>query len=172
MNPVRSTGRARGTTRDAAGRRVTLFDPGIDWLVGNRDRIDEATADRVMRELNGEVRASRRVILGGIAFVGLLAAAALIALGIDIAIEGRAALRDALGSLVLTGPAVTMMLVAGVVVPVVVARRRRLARTHEIMLRNGHCPHCGYRIADIPPQPATGHTICPECGCEWASASS
>jgi len=130
--------------------------------------MDQATADRIMNELGGEARASRRLILGGICFVLLLTVAALIALAINIAIEGRGALRDAIGSLVFTGPAVAMMLVAGVLVPIVVARKRRLARSCDVMLRNGHCPHCGYRIAEIPTQPRTGHTICPECGCEWA----
>ncbi len=127
-----------------------------------------ATADRIMNELGGEARASRGLILGGISFVLLLTVAALIALAVNIALEGRAALRDAMGSLVFTGPAVAMTLVAGVVVPIVAARRRRLTRSCQVMLRNGHCPHCGYRIAEVPPQPRTGHTICPECGCEWA----
>lgn len=157
-----------GTISDAAGRRVTLLDPAVDWLVGNRERMDQKAVERIMTDLNGEARASRRLILGGISFVLLLTVAALIALAINIAFEGRAALHDAIGSLVFTGPAVAIMLVAGVVVPIVVARKRRLANSCDVMLRNGHCPHCGYRIAGIPPQPRTDHTICPECGCEWA----
>ncbi|MFO0829080.1 MAG: hypothetical protein U0572_13155 [Phycisphaerales bacterium] len=151
---------------------MTLLDPGVEWLVGNRERMDQATADRIMRELSGEARASRRLILGGLALVGLLTVAAIIALAISIVIEGRSALQDAVGSLVFTGPAVTLMLFVGVVGPIAVARKRRLTRSCEVMLRNGHCPHCGYRIAEVPSQPRTGHTICPECGCEWAAPNS
>lgn len=168
MAPDPSTHPVIGTISDAAGRRVTLLDPAVDWLLGNRERMDQETAERIMTELSGEARASHRLLLGGITVVAGLTIAAAGALAISIAIEGRSAWQDAVGSLVFTAPAVTMMLVAGVVVPIIVARKRRLSRSCEAMLRHGHCPHCGYRIADIPAQAQTGHTICPECGCEWA----
>ena len=164
--------RTAGTVCDASGRRVTLFDPALDWLVGSDERMDQATADRIMRDLGGEERSSRKLLLGGIAVGLAIVGVATLAVAISIAIEGKPALQDAVSSLVFTGPAVAMMLVAGVVGPMVVARRRRLGRSRDVLLRHGHCPHCGYRIGEISPQPRTGHTICPECGCEWATLGS
>lgn len=159
-------GKQAASVCDAGGRRVALLDPGVDWLLGKQDRMDRATLDRIMTDLGVEARAARRLILGGAGAVLLLSLAVAGAVAVDIAIEGRGALRDLLGSLVFTGPAVAAMLAAGVVLPVVLARRRRLARSTDVLLRHGHCPHCGYRVAAIPRSP-TGRTICPECACAW-----
>ena len=156
-----------GTASDASGRPVAILDPGVDWLLGRYDRFDQETLDRIMVELGVEGRAARRLILGGTGFVALLVVAAAGAIAIDIAIEGPAAQQDLLGSLLFTGPAVAMMLAAGVVLPVIVARRRRLARSRDILLRHGHCPHCGYRIREVPPRPESGQTVCPECASAW-----
>ena len=156
-----------GSVVDASGRRITLLDPGVSWLLGRHEQIDKATHDRIMAELGVEASAGRRTILLGIGLVALLCVLAVTGIAIDIAIEGRTAFQDLVGSLVFTGPAFVMTVAVGVVVPIMRARKRRLARTTEVMLRNGHCPHCGYRIAEVPRQPGTGQTICPECSSAW-----
>ena len=165
--PTRAVRSGIGSVADARGRRVALRDPAVDWLVGDRRGMDPATAEAIMHELEGGLRSSRRRVLVGMLGFVVLVVVAVGALVVSIAVEGGAAWRDFVGSLTLTGPAVLLMLCAGVVVPVVLARRSRLARSCEVLLRHGRCPHCGYRIAEVAADPATGHTVCPECGCAW-----
>lgn len=158
---------ARGFVTDAAGRRVRVLDPGVDWLLNSDDRFDRPTLERVAREVGIEERAGRRLIIGGVCVVLGLTFIAGIAIAVDIIIEGRGALRDLVGSLFLTGPGVAVMLGVGVITPIVVARRRRLACARQALLRCGRCPHCGYQIAGLPPDPQTGWVHCPECSCAW-----
>ncbi len=41
-------------------------------------------------------------------------------------------------------------------------------RSHKRgFLREGHCPACGYGLAEIEPE-ADGCRVCPECGAAWA----
>ena len=47
------------------------------------------------------------------------------------------------------------------------ARRARWARIRNVMLRHLHCPHCGYDVRGLLPDPGDGATLCPECGCAW-----
>ena len=47
------------------------------------------------------------------------------------------------------------------------ARRARLRRVCDVMLRYLRCPHCGYDIRLLPVDSADGATVCPECGCAW-----
>jgi hypothetical protein len=156
-----------GTVLDARGRRVTVIDPGVDWLLGRTEQIDAVTQNRIMAELGVKSRGARRWILGGIALVGSLVVVAATGIAIDVFLGGTGARQDLLYSLRITGPSVGAMLIASVVLPIWSARRRRLQQALRVMLRNGHCPHCGYRIAEIPSDSQTGHTICPECGCAW-----
>jgi hypothetical protein len=52
------------------------------------------------------------------------------------------------------------------------ARRARLARIQQIMLKHLRCPHCGYDIRGLPADPVDGATVCPECGCAWTLENS
>lgn len=156
-----------GFVTDAAGRRVRVLDPGVDWLLNSDDRFDRPTLERVAQEVGIEARAGRRLIIGGVCVVLGLTLVAGIAIAVDIMIEGPGALRDLVGSLFLTGPGVAVMLGVGVITPIVVARRRRLACARQALLRCGHCPHCGYRIDGLPPDPEMGWIRCPECACAW-----
>jgi len=160
-----ASGRTEAT--DALGRPVRLVDPAIDWLRGTTDRIDKESSDRIMRELVGVHRAYRRSLLRGIACVIALVVIAAAGIAIDIAIEGRSALSDLLSSLIFTGPAVAAMLVAGIVVPAVRARRRRLSGVRNVMLRNARCPQCVYPIGGSLHEATTGLVTCPECGAAW-----
>ncbi|GMV27733.1 MAG: hypothetical protein AMXMBFR58_37640 [Phycisphaerae bacterium] len=157
----------RGIARDAAGKPVTIMDPGVDWLLGSNDRIERETLDAIMADLGVADRSARRVILTGLGTLAVLIVLAIAGIAIDIAIEGQAAWNDLVKSLAFTGPAVLLMLAAGVAAPLVVARRARLKGTRAALLRHGRCPHCGYGIAGVPVDAGTGHTICPECSSAW-----
>jgi hypothetical protein len=50
------------------------------------------------------------------------------------------------------------------------ARRRRMRRVRDVMVRHLRCPHCGYDIRGLPTAPEDGATVCPECGCAWRLA--
>jgi hypothetical protein len=52
------------------------------------------------------------------------------------------------------------------------AREIRSMRIHAVMLRHRRCPHCGYDLRLLPPDPVDGATVCPECGCAWALGAS
>ena len=165
-------GNSSRDSADALGMPVRLVDPAMDWLRGTTDRIDKESSDRIMRELVGVHRAYRRSLLRGIACVIALFVIAAVAIAIDVAIEGRSALSDLLTSLIFTGPAVAAMLVAGIVVPAVRARRRRLSGVRDVMLRNARCPQCVYPIGGILQDETTGLVTCPECGAAWRIESS
>ena len=126
---------ALGEVADANGRRVRVADPAGDWFLGRHGSVDAATLDRVMRDLDGgDARtraASLRTLRIGIAAVAVLLAASLALVAISIAVEGPAAFADLRASLLLTGPAIAMMVGAGVVAPariVSVSRATHLPR--------------------------------------------
>ena len=35
------------------------------------------------------------------------------------------------------------------------------------MLQHRRCPHCGYDLRGLPPDPHDRAVVCPECGCAW-----
>jgi hypothetical protein len=164
---ARTRGRraALGEVLDAYGRRVRVVDPAGDWLLGRHETVEMATLDRVMRELDRTHATSLRTLRIGIAAVTVLLVASVALVAISIAVEGAAAFADLRASLLFTGPAIAMMVGAGVVAPVLVARQRRLAGARDAWLRHGHCPACAYRIAEVTA--VAGVRTCPECGAAW-----
>lgn len=46
------------------------------------------------------------------------------------------------------------------------ANSRTRLRFTRLVLEQGHCPSCGYALADIPAAD-DGCTVCPECGSAW-----
>ncbi|MCC6677252.1 MAG: hypothetical protein IT436_08910 [Phycisphaerales bacterium] len=154
-----------GTIRDDRGRSVALLDPMADWAAGRHDRIRKEVLDSIIRELSGGHLPSRRLIVGGaIAVAGMILLAAA-AIGLDIYHEGAAAAADLRRSLFITVPAVVPMLIAAIVVPVLAARRKRLAAARDALLRHSTCPHCGYDLSGA--RSDGGAAVCPECGCAW-----
>ena len=47
-------------------------------------------------------------------------------------------------------------------------RRARFQKVTAAMLGYRCCPHCGYDLRFLPPDPADRATVCPECGCAWS----
>ncbi len=61
-----------------------------------------------------------------------------------------------------------LVLLAGPVIAIRMARTQYLDRVAATMLSHLRCPHCGYDIHSLPPSSDDGATVCPECGCAWA----
>lgn len=160
-----------GYADDARGVCVPVLDPVRDWLLARGDPVERARVDAVIRDLGMDAKNGRRTLIVGVATVALLVLLAVGGITLDIAIEGKAALDDLLGSLLFTGPAAAAMLVAAVVVPALVARRRRLKSVVEIMLRHGMCPRCAYPLRSVRADPQ-GITVCPECASAWRLSAS
>lgn len=160
----RRRGDSLGTIRDEQGRAVRVLDPMLDWATGRQDRIRRKTLEAVVRELSGAALPDRRVIVAGVAIVGAGVVLVAATIGVSIYREGAAAAADLRQALLITGPAVVPMLIASVIVPFFVARRRRLAAARDVLLRHALCPHCGYDLSG-----AAGSTTitCPECACVW-----
>jgi hypothetical protein len=46
-------------------------------------------------------------------------------------------------------------------------RSVRRQRIGTVMLGHLRCPHCGYDLRFLRPDPIDGATVCPECGSAW-----
>lgn len=156
-----------GTCRDARGKHVSVLDPAPLWLLERDEPIDRGTLQRIVEELGVPHGRSARPLWAGLAAFVVICLLAAGGVAFDIAREGNAAFRDLVGSLFITGPAVVFVIIAGCIVPLLIRRRERLARVREVMLAHGHCPHCGYRVGELPRDPADGAAVCPECASAW-----
>lgn len=137
-----------------------------DWLAGRHGTIPADRLEPLVREISGRGQRDRKFILLGL---GVLIALILLAGGgiaVSVIREGRAALDDLKQAMFLTGPAVLAMLIAGIWMPLALAKRARLARARGAMLRRGFCPHCAYDLSGLP-RSAEGLLTCPECACVW-----
>lgn len=142
------------------------YDPMGDWLAGRHGTIPADRLDPIVREISGRGHRDRKLILLGL---GVLIAMILLAGGgvtVSVLREGRAALDDLKQAMILTGPALLAMLIAGIWMPLALARRARLSRVRGAMLRRGLCPRCAYDLSGLP-KSEEGLLTCPECACVW-----
>jgi hypothetical protein len=140
-----------------------------EWLTGRHGTIPADRLDPLIREISGRGHRDRKLILLGL---GVLIALILLAGGgvtVSVLREGRTALDDLKQAVFLTGPALLAMLLAGIWMPLSLARRARLGRVRGAMLRRGLCPHCAYDLSGLPSS-AGGLLTCPECACVWDPA--
>jgi len=60
-----------------------------------------------------------------------------------------------------------VVILSGPILAFSIARAQYMSRVASVMLKQRHCPHCGYDIRDLPADPKDGATVCPECGSAW-----
>lgn len=156
-----------GCTRDARGRSVTLLDPLGQWVGGTDTPIDPAALQRVIESLGEGDRHSKRWRAFGIACVVLAVLVVASVIAVDFMRSGRYAVRDYIVAGVTASPGVVGGLVGGVVVPVIIARRRRMKRARAVLLGHRVCAHCGYGLEGVPA--ADSVVLCPECACAWST---
>lgn len=151
-----------GQVVDARERRVSQLDPFELWLRRRHDSIPPDVLNVLAREIGLGLAKGQRVLF----YVSLLCLAivltGMIERSISMLLSGGFTYR-ALAS-------VAMRLLPVCVGPLIFwagARRLRLARTTQAMLRHRRCPHCGYDLHGLPTDPSDSATVCPECGCAW-----
>jgi hypothetical protein len=147
---------------DARGRAVPQLDPVAMYLLARPDPIDPEALRKIAEELDpGEVRRRRWRAVGAVgvtafSYIGFFGYFQIFNRwrGWDPELVGLAMLY-----LVLPPTAF--------IITYLRAKRRRRDRILRVMLRHGHCPHCGYDIRGLPVDETDGATVCPECGCAW-----
>jgi len=141
---------------------VTQLDPVTLRLLRQHDVIPAETLGALAEAIDpGEVRKRQRglifgVLMAGVAYVGVF---------LYFRFFGRGSWRDP----VMFGFYASYLIVPPVVVYLKFrrARRARHERIRAVMLQHLRCPHCGYDIRGLNPDPEDGATVCPECGCAW-----
>ena len=146
---------------DARQRRVVPLDPFVTKLRGEHDVIDADTLRAITDEVGtGLQKWPRRALLAGVTVISLVLLAVGIRTYVVFGLAGTVAW--------LRGRAGVVLIIAGFLfVQWFAARKIRLGRVQQAMLAHQRCPHCGYDLHGLPPDPGDGATLCPECGCAW-----
>jgi hypothetical protein len=145
---------------DARGRKVTQLDPVEQQMLHRSDVVDVETLRRIAAEIGPGVP-RRQTVFFWACFV--LGSAGLVLAIVRAWAIGRSL--DTVGRVLWVVNAVC--LVVGLVGIWSRGRRGRFARVRDTMLRHDRCPHCGYDLHGLHPDPEDGATVCPECGCAW-----
>ena len=149
------------TIRDAQGNRVTQLDPLELKLLHQYDTIDADTLTKILDEigpgLDDKTRRFLPVLYIGVPIIGII----LIVMAIDAVVNGDIS--------ILLSP--RNIAIGNVWLIVLVlwyrAKEARFGKIKKAMLNHHRCPHCGYNLRDLQPDPKTNHTTCPECGSVW-----
>ena len=153
--------RQAGRIKDAHGRKVTQLDPVAMYLL-RQHTVIEADALRAIAHEKGVRIAGRERASLIVAVVGVVAVAGLFVYSLFIKKDFGTAPLARSSSLLL------FCLLAWLAWHTL--KRSRFAHVAAAMLKHLRCPHCGYDLRLLPPDPQDGATICPECGCAWLLA--
>jgi hypothetical protein len=146
-----------GPIRDARGRKVTQLDPvALQWL-RQYEVIDREVLLAITHERGISISTAERVALV-VTCVEVLAVVALLT---------HSVLTNKFGSAPFARMSSLCFFVFLAWVVWLGAKKKRFAHIAAAMLKYRRCPHCGYDLRSLPPDPADGNTVCPECGCAW-----
>ena len=143
--------------KDARGRKVTQLDPVAMRLLRQHDVIEPDVLRAITRERGVNVSVRERVAL-----IVATAASTLVTILFCIEVATGGILQ---GPIARTSSLVFFCTMLWVVWSRI--KRSRLGHIAAAMLRHERCPHCGYRLGDLPSPDGDGATVCPECGCAW-----
>jgi hypothetical protein len=150
-----------GKVKDARGRVVTQLDPVIMQHLHRPGVIEPQVLRRIADEVGvGLTKASR--VGFWLILIGLVGLA--LALVVNLVLLASQKVEFSEVTRRLTPFSGTWF---GLFILWVSARGARHQRITKIMLAHHLCPHCGYDLRLLPPDPADGATVCPECGCAW-----
>lgn len=150
-----------GRIDDERGRRVSQLDPVLMHLQHKHGVIPpQALREMVDRIGFGMTHANRFLFWAALLGVVCIVIAASI-LGV----------RLAHGTISLSRFVTTLIPFSSLWVTIMAfwmgARGVRFQKVRAVMLACGYCPHCGYELHGLAPDPSDGATVCPECGCAW-----
>jgi hypothetical protein len=143
--------------KDARGRSVTQLDPIGMYLLHQHEVIDADVLRTIAHEKGVRITAKERAglivgIVGALLVIGLFTHAFFTGDILDAAYAKSASL-------------IFMCSIPWIVWHSI--RRARFSQVTAVMLKYSRCPHCGYDLRLLPPDPTDGITVCPECGCAW-----
>lgn len=149
--------RQTGRIRDARGHSVTQLDPIGMYLLRQHEVIDADALRAIAHERGVRITAKERAGL----IVGVVCALLVIGLFTHAVFTG-----DIRGATYAKSASLIFMCS----IPWIIwhtIRRARFGQVASVMLKYNRCPHCGYDLRLLPPDPKDGATVCPECGCAW-----
>jgi len=150
-----------GAAKDGRGRPAALLDPYMLRLRRQFDVIPQEALDGINADLGSGMRKSIRVMFAISLVCVSIGLIALIDYGYQWysgSISFSFLRRKLFGTVIIWyGP---IIIWAG-------AKRHRMQKVVHVMLDHLRCPHCGYDLRLLPPDPADGATVCPECGHAW-----
>lgn len=148
--------------QDAAGRRVTAYDPVGMHLLRRYRAIPEAPLKAIAEEVDRKWAKFGRAIALFYVLVLLLCYAGMTYYRVYIS---RSPSWDLVGVLFYVGQ---FALLAGAFVGVWLAGKwGRVERVRLVMLKHCRCPHCAYDLRGLVAERQDVTTGCPECGCTW-----
>ncbi len=146
-----------GRVRDARGRSVTQIDPIGMYLLHQHGAIDRRTLQQIANRPGLKMTGWERASL----ICGVVSALAVVSLFTVALITG-----DIRGAPCAKSASVIWMCC----IPWIALygiRQSRFRKVTGAMLEHRRCPHCGYDLRLLPPDPEDHTTVCPECGCAW-----
>ncbi len=159
---MRSQATTPARVRDARGRVVRQLDPVRLHLLGQASVIPPETLRSLSDRILPDARRQRAIVIGT-----AVATALFVVLGTAgyFLYAGRRWSPDRVSLAINTLQ--VLIILAGPVIAFRLARARYAGRIRAALLAARHCPHCGYNLRDLPPDPVDNATVCPECGCAW-----
>jgi hypothetical protein len=152
--------RNAGRVKDARGRSVTQLDPVAMHLLHQHHVIEADTLRAIASEKGVRMNvAERAALLGG--FCGAVLVISLFSYALLTGDIRNAPMAKSAGLIYLCS--MPWIVWYGI-------KRKRFGQVAAAMLRHQRCPHCGYDLRLLPPDPGDRATVCPECGCAWQVA--
>lgn len=147
---------------DARGRRVTQLDPVKLHLLNLPSIIPAATLRAMSDEIQPDARRQRLGQILSVAFSFLLiGGGTFVYFRYFSTWTGFDPVNSSIYLLQI------LIVLAGPVIAYYVFRARYASKIAAVMLKHGHCPHCGYALKGLSASEEDGATVCPECGCAW-----
>ena len=157
-----ATAKHKGRIKDVRGRKVTQLDLVKIHLLNQRSAIPNQTLRSMVDEILPGARRQRlfQVLCMVLSFV-VIVGGTIIYFRYFSTWKGFDPVNVTIYAIQL------VVILSGPVLAFHMARAKYVSRLASVMLSHHHCPHCGYDLRELPPDPQDGATVCPECGCAW-----
>ncbi len=160
--PPTAPERSGHLVQDATGRAVTVIDPVTMFVTNQTGSFDRD----ILRSIAESIAPQQRLRLMAAIATGV--ALALVMAGGQLAyhrFKGGWPTADVPSVIIWT----MQLALCFTMVFIVWRQGRANMRLHafRVLLKNRHCPHCGYNLTGLSVETDTQATCCPECACRW-----